>query len=378
MNFPLFHRRRPRRKENTRFRNRERDSRLAVKVPLSRKEIQQRRKARSVSITRWSLIGVAVVFAFFYGRSMWKQAFRSPEFAVGRFQYHTNGGIPFQQAAAAAGLRNDMNLMDVDLSAIRTRLLALPRVKEVKVERRLPDHLSIELEERLPAAWFTSISKDPANAAANIGRDRRLFLDRDGIVFKCEEHLAGYMNLPVINAPDEKVITAGREMTSASVKAALALLDRMNSREWPVVANVSAIEIVNAWTLQVRMDSDAAYTFYPVKQDAQLDRLAFILRTARESNLGVATVNLQMQRNVPVTFFPKSATAVTPSPSSPAAAPEPVTQTQNVGFGPSRKNQTRPAAPPAPATQPERPRSPKSQTPASRQEQDIKSILRGR
>src|SRR5436190_11926866 len=143
MNLSFLHRKRSRRKENTRFRNREGDACLAVKVPMSRKEMRQRRKTRTLSLVRWGGLSLAAVAGLIYARSVWKQAFRSnPEFAVGRFEYHTNGGIPAQQAAAVAGLRSDMNLMEVDLNSLRSRLLTLPRVKDVSIARRLPDRFS--------------------------------------------------------------------------------------------------------------------------------------------------------------------------------------------------------------------------------------------
>jgi hypothetical protein len=317
---------------------------------------------------RWGGAVLAAIGVLVYARSIWKQAFRTnPEFAVGRFEYHTNGGIPAQQAAAAAGLRSDMNLMEVDLSALRSRLMALPRVKDVSIVRRLPDHFSINIEERLPVAWITSVSPDRQLEGGNISRERRLFLDKDGVVFKCEEHLNEYMMLPVINAMDERVLTIGRELASPPVKAALSLLDLMSARTWPTDCSVDTIEIPNAWTLTAGMESGAVYTFHPAKIESQLDRLAFILRTAGASRLNVATANLQVQRNVPVTFFPQVAAV-----REPAAAPGtaiPLARPENVSF-----NQGAPSRVKNPA---ERSRSGKP-VPASRQEQDIKSILRGR
>ena len=149
MKFPFFTKQRQR--ENARFRNRTGDSRLAVNVPMSRKEMRQRRQMRTRQLLRWGGAGLGVLALGIYAQSLWKQSFRgNPEFSVGRFEFHSNGGIAAQQAAAAAGVRTGMNLMEVDLSGVRTRLMALPRVKEVKVERRLPDRIAIELTERLP------------------------------------------------------------------------------------------------------------------------------------------------------------------------------------------------------------------------------------
>jgi cell division septal protein FtsQ len=368
MNLFFLQRKRSRRKENTRFRNRQQDSRLAVKVPMSRKEMRLRRKARTVAFIRWGTVFVGAVALLIYARSVWKQSFRNnPEFAVGRFEYRTNGGIPAQQAAAAAGLRSDMNLMEVDLSSLRTRLMALPRVKDVKVSRRLPDHFSIQIEERLPVAWITSVSADRAADGGNISRERRLFLDKDGVVFKCEEHLNEYMALPVINAVEERVITIGREITSPPVKAAISLLELFSARTWPVACSVNTVDIPNAWTLTAGMDSGMTCTFQPSKLESQLDRLEFILSTARKARLNVATVNLQLQRNVPVTFFAQLATA--PEPVHAEGGIFPLARPKNVSFTPAGPARANAPAGPSRSTKP---------VPAVRQEQDIKNILRGK
>jgi cell division septal protein FtsQ len=318
-----------RKRENARFRQRDADTRLAVRAPLSRREMRQRRRARTLALLRWGAAGLGLLLLAAYARSQWIQAFHSnPEFAVGRFEYHSNGGIPARQAAAAAGLRSDMNLMEVDPGEVRSRLLALPRVKDVRVERRLPDRLVIEVNERLPVAWMTSVEHGRGN---NIDQRSRLFVDRDGVVFKCEELLREYMMLPVINAADQPVITLGREIGSAAVRGALTLLEEMRVRDWPVPCSVSRIDIPNSWTLAAEMESGALYTFHPEHLARQLDRLAFILGKARAARRSVASVNLQMQRNVPVRFFEGLAEAETAPRREPGTA-VPFVEPRNVFF----------------------------------------------
>lgn len=334
------------------------DSRLAVNVPMSRKEMRLRRKNRTRRLVRGSLVAVGVMAVCLYARSLWRQSFRgNPEFSVGRIEFHSNGGIVLQQAAAAAGIRTGMNLMELDLYDARARLMALPRVKDVKVERRLPDRIAIELTERLPVAWITS-------DAHNIDRKSRLFVDRDGVAFKCEELLREYMTLPVIDAADQPVVTLGQPVDSAPIATALALLEEMRSREWSVPCSVSRIDIPNAWTLVAEMESGPVFTFHPEQIPRQLDRLEFILAKTRAAGRSVQTVNLQMQRNVPVRFFDTMAEADPPAAAPGAAVP--LTEMRDVSF-------SRPGKPRAKAA-PVRPAQP---APAARQEQDIQTILRG-
>jgi hypothetical protein len=344
---------------------------------MSRKEMRLRRQARRRAALRWGALAAGTVTVLFQARLLWRQAFRnSPEFAVGRFEYRSNGGIPARQAASVAGLRSDMNLMEVDLGEIRSRLLALPRVKSVKVERRLPDRLAIEIEERLPVAWVTSVERGRAN---NIDQRSRLFVDREGVVFKCEELLREYMALPVINAVDQPVITLGREINTVTMTAALALLEEIRSREWSVPCSVNRIDITNPWTLAAEMESGAVFTFRPEGLRRQLERLEFILAKSRAHprQPGVASVNLQMQRNVPVTFYEiaAEADAMVRRPGTVV----PLVEAENV-FYPWREkaaNKAPAAAQAATGKEKQAQRGPSaSRTRRSRQAEDISTILK--
>ncbi len=316
-------------------------ARLAVNVPLSRREVRMRRRARNVRLARWGGIAVAVLALGVYARSLWAQSFRgNAAFAVGQFQYHTNGGINAREAAAAAGLRADMNLMEVDIAAIRTRLLELPRVKSVAIERRLPDKFSITLEERLPVARLISVMHD---RVVNIEQREALFVDRDGVAFKCEELLREYVALPVINAVDQSSITVGREVPSPGVKVALALLEAFRTRPWAAPCSVRGIEIINDWTISVETETGAQFVFHPLELETQLDRLAFILAKCRAAGKSVASVNLQLQRNVPVRFFELLTQDTAPRPAPGEAAP----LAESVSYAPAappRAREVRPSA----------------------------------
>lgn len=322
-------------------------TRLAVNVPLSRKEVRMRRQARNVRLVRWGGIAVGVLAVGIYARSLWAQSFRgNAEFAVGQFEYKTNGGIAARDVKAAAGLRSDMNLMEVDLAAVRMRLLALPRVKKVEVERRLPDKFAITLEERLPVARIISVMKD---RPVNIEQRHSLFVDRDGVAFKCEELLREYVGLPVINAVESPVITVGRAVDAPGVKPALALLEQFRTRTWSAPCCVRNIEVLNEWTISVEMESGSQFVFRPENLDRQLERLQFILAKGREVKKSVASVNLQLERNVPVRFYEHLA---------PEPAPGAVLESVNYSPTPPRAREVRPAT-------------------RARQEHDRQTILRG-
>lgn len=342
-------RRRPR--QNTRFRHRssDRDSKLAVKVPRSRKEMRQAREQRVRKLLIWCGIGAVVIGAGFWAKAQWQRVFHAnPEFAVGEFEYKTNGGIKLKEALSAAGLRPDMNLMDADLAGVREKLLSLPRVKTVKVERRLPARLAIEIEERLPVARLTS----PAKLGQGI------FIDSSGIVIKCDERRE-YNALPTINDTELSVVTFGARVDSRATLAALELLEKFRSRHLPAHSLVNVIYAPNSWTLNLETDTGSVFQFNTSGIDAQLDRLAFILAKTSERGISVASVNLQMQRNVPVVYDQRIAEA-------PPAPPAPGTATPLEAIKPRTQRVSAPAGTPA-----------RSAPASSREKRDIGIITRG-
>ena len=91
---------------NRKFRHRGAEHRLALEIPLSRKELHQRRRHLLLLSLKWSaLIGSALWLLFASGQ-VWERTFRtSPDFAVGPFELITNGVITTAQVTAATGLR---------------------------------------------------------------------------------------------------------------------------------------------------------------------------------------------------------------------------------------------------------------------------------
>lgn len=319
-----------RHKGNQRFRTRPQEHRLPLEVPRSRKEVFMRRRKLALQTLKWTGLVTAVLWVGLTAGGLWQRAFRnSGDFAVGQFELVTNGVITVPQVAAATGLRPDQNITELDLGELRAKLMELPRVSRADVERRLPNHLSIRLDERRPAAWL-------ACARQNLRAfdSRGLLLDSEGVAFPCGIVLEEYGTLPVINCADVSAVTPGRRVPLAMVRNALDLALRMHRKTWATPMAVEQIHIINDFTMVAQMDTDALFTFLPTDLDRQLARLNAILQKTGAAGRRVASVNLQLHRNVPVTFKEESvaplarpaagkapgAAGKRPSPSSPPAA----------------------------------------------------------
>jgi len=237
----------------------------------------------------------------------------------------TNGVTTVPQVSAVTGLRPDQNITDLDLGQIRQKLLTLPRVRKADVERRLPNHLSIQLDERRPAAWL-ACAKQKLSAFSSSG----LLMDGEGVIFPAGVMLNEYMNLPVIHFEDLAAVTPGRVVESPLVLRALELVSLMRRQPWAQPMVVEQIEVKNRFTMVAQMDTDALFTFHPDHLEKQIARLNAILNKVGQSTPRVSSVNLQLERNIPVTFFetppamaPRSATKSNPGP-PPRRAPAPV------------------------------------------------------
>ncbi len=326
-------------KEN-RFFRKSREHRYPVEVPASPREILLRRRALTLTVLKWGALAGFTGGILYYAADIWGHAFRSGgAWSVGQIDYRTNGGIPARIVNSAAGLRPDLNLMDVDMGHVRASLEQLPRVKSVKVERRLPDRLAITLDERLPVTWLTSDRQGLRRTRGG------LMLDAEGVAFRCDEVLDSYGLLPAIDDPALPSVKVGQPIQHEPVKAALSLLVEMNTRRWPVPLHFSRVNIRNEWTYDVESDGGATFTFRPEETKAQLAKLDCILEVSIKRDRLVASANLQLQRNIPVRFFDQ----ITES-----AAPATATATPVSYRKPGSNTVSRPTTKPRSATKPAR------------------------
>ena len=295
----LFNQLRRRLMGNHRFRNRDGEHRLALNVPLSRKEVAMRRRSLILTGLKWGAAAGVGLWTVVASGNVWDRAFRnSTDYAVGQFELVTNGVITAPQVAAVTGLRPDQNITELDLGRIRRQLLTLPQVGTADVERRLPNYLSIRLTERRPSAWL-ACEKQGLRALDSRG----LLLDADGVVFPAGVMLNEYTTLPVIHCADLSSVTNGRPVENPLVRQALTLVQLMRRQAWVQPMAVEQIHLMNRFTMRVQMDTDALFTFHPDDLEKQVARLDAILHKVGKSGAKVSSVNLQLERNVPVTFF---------------------------------------------------------------------------
>ncbi|MGA3169932.1 MAG: FtsQ-type POTRA domain-containing protein [Chthoniobacteraceae bacterium] len=292
---------------------------LDVKV-RSRAATRQRNRSLLAFLSGALLFCAAIGGVWYGGRAALRKYFwQNPEYNLAEVEIHTDGPLTRQQVLEATGIQEGGNIFRINLSNARRGLLALPQVDRADIERTLPNKISIDITERKPVAWVTGAeNSDP-------GADPGAFLiDRDGTLLRVKDQVPGYYHLPVICGLPVENYEEGQTVDLPEVAAALQLIRLAD--ENPARYQVRSIDVSKGYCLIVTDDRRAKVTFPLDDVQAQLDRLGLVLANADGDGREIQTVNLLVQRNIPVTFVPPPEPAAddadaSPSPAIPEASP---------------------------------------------------------
>ena len=129
--------------------------------------------------------------------------------------------VPAQLIVNHFGLTNGVNLAQVPFDTLRERLLRdMPNLKDVKISRRLPNHVRVEVSERVPVV---RVIGSGANASANNAADR------EGVVFWYPRRDTAL--LPIIREAKRNTSAPGERLTGMA-RAALMLLEEAAAPEF--------------------------------------------------------------------------------------------------------------------------------------------------
>lgn len=273
---------------------------LDVKV-RSHKAIKHRNRRVFVIISKVLLSGL-VLAAIFYGiRYGAKQLFfENPDYRLSKIEVHTDGTLQRDQVLEQAELSEGENIFSVNLARVQERLLELPQVDEVQVVRKMPSQIDVQIVERKPVAWITTTEEVENLFSSNDG----YLVDARGALMREKKLLPEYLGLPVIAGARNETLADGTTVSSVEVKAALELL-RLSTRSFMQTRfQVRKIDVSKGYCLLVTDKNRSRVTFGFDELDAQLQRLEQLLVATDESRQELATVNLLVQRNIPVTFAP--------------------------------------------------------------------------
>lgn len=232
--------------------------------------------------------------------------FENPDYRLSTIEVHTDGTLQREQILKAAGVREGVNIFSVELAHVQDQLQQLPQVDEVQVVRKMPGEIDISIIERKPIAWLTAEKQIPDPFAS----DGAFLVDARGVLMKQKKLLPEYLGLPLITGCSSESLEAGKIVSSFEAKAALELL-RLSTRSFMQTRfQIREIDVSKGYCLIVSDKTHARVTFGFDNLDAQLQRLEQFLVWSDDSKRELETVNLLVQRNVPVTFAKPAAEVI--------------------------------------------------------------------
>jgi cell division septal protein FtsQ len=307
---------RPRNRRVSSWRQRRQQHLLDVKV-RSRKATQQRNRRALVFVSK-IIFALGLCAGIYFGarEGVRRLFFENPDYQLATIEVETDGTLPREQILNVTELREGENIFAVNLGRVRERLQQLPQVDDVLVLRKLPGEIDIKVTERKPIAWITGEKEldDPFVS------DAAFLVDARGVLMKEKKLLPEHLGLPLITGCTGESLEPGKIVESFEAKAALNLL-RLSTRSFMQTRfQIRQIDLSKGYGLLVTDKNHTRVTVGFDNLETQLQRLEQFLVFSDDSKRELATVNLLVQRNIPVTFA-KPARAVINDTIEPEATP---------------------------------------------------------
>jgi cell division septal protein FtsQ len=248
--------------------------------------------------------------------------YENNDFAIQQVDVQTDGVIAPEQLRRWAGVKPGANLIALDLSVVKRNLELVPAVESVSVERVLPRTLKIHVAERQPIAQVNVPRTDgPNGVAVSVFQ-----LDVDGVVILpldprlCVVSLAQLKpELPVISGLNAFQLQPGRRVELPPVQAALKLVAAFASSPMAGLVDLRRVDVSQPGVLVVTTGQGSAVTFRvagdeELAVERQLARWRLAYDEGVRRRQAIATLDLAVANNSPVTWMLASSAPVTATP----------------------------------------------------------------
>src|SRR6058998_4157289 len=279
---------------------------LDVKV-RSRRATQHRIRKVLVFFSKLALVALFCGGGYVGAREAARRFFfDNPDYQLKAIELQTDGTLQREQILRTADLREGENIFRVNLARVHDQIQQLPQVDEVQVVRKLPGEIDIHVVERKPVAWLTN-EKEISDPFVS---DAAFLVDARGVLMKEKKLLPEYLGLPLILGCSSESLEPGKIVESPEAKTALELL-RLSARSFLQMRfPIREIDISKGYCLLVTDKNHARVTFGFNDLQTQLRRLEQFLVYCDDSKQELGTVNLLVQRNIPVTFVEPAASVI--------------------------------------------------------------------
>jgi cell division protein FtsQ len=280
--------------------SRQRRQQHLLDVKVRARRASHHRNRRVLVLVSKVVLAVAICGALYYGvrTGLSRFFFDNPDYRLSTIAIRTDGTLQRDQVLQTAGLREGFNIFSVNLAQVHDRLEKLAQVDEVQVDRKLPNEIDITITERKPIAWITSERTiiDP------FASDAAFLVDARGSLMKEKQLLPEYLALPLITGCTDEALAAGKTVSSFEAKAALELLRLTTTSFMQTRFQIREIDVSKGYCLLVTDKNHVQVSFGFDKLEEQMQRLEQLLVYSDDTQREIATVNLLVARNTPVTF----------------------------------------------------------------------------
>ena len=225
--------------------------------------------------------------------------FENPEFRITEISVTTDGSITRAQILDEIGLNEGDFSLGVDLDETQKKIESLPQVKSAEVRREMPGGIEIVIQERAPVAWLEC---DTLNLAPFRTRNGCL-LDADGVALPCHSLAKELLQLPVIRVDYISRVKYGEEVDSTPVRGSLELIALNEKLLFEEQLGIRSIEALNPFSILAVFANDAEVIFGLENLDERMRDFKVIMDNAQLHGWRIATLNLLVEENIPVTFF---------------------------------------------------------------------------
>src|SRR6266581_6554807 len=271
---------------------------LDVKVRSRRATQHRARRVLAVFSKLAFLAGVCAAIYIGAREGAKRFFFENQDYQLRKIELQTDGTLQREQILKVADLHEGENIFSMNLGRVRESLQRLPQVDEVEVVRKLPGEIDIRVVERKPIAWITGDKQisDPFVS------DAAFLVDARGVLMREKKLLPEYLGLPLISGCSSELLEAGKVIESLEAKTALELL-RLSTRSFMQTRfQIREIDVSKSYCLLVTDKNRTRVTFGLNDLETQLQRLEQFLVYCDNSKQELETLNLLVQRNIPVSF----------------------------------------------------------------------------
>ncbi len=217
-------------------------------------------------------------------------------------EYESRGYINEQQALKLLNIDPKAHISSLDIEQLNRDLLAQPCIKRGSITLKLPDTLSIQIEERLPLCYVERAQ------GVITGERERYFISDDGTIFpNISEYYQDFQSLPIwyVNPRDYEEFALNKRITPLALQPILETLTAVSGYELKELPAIREILRPKPWKTQLILETGAEVTMSVTDVEGQIQRLVMILKHARSNRLKPRSINVIPKLNPSVIYAPQ-------------------------------------------------------------------------